>query len=106
MQSTSTRREQLCGITMLTASNRIEIKDQRFDSNVESQEFCNRLCVRLVAKTIKFTAIDFKYSIFDTCYMRDCVFDSCDFTGCRFVATNFHGSRFSGCKFDYATFER
>jgi hypothetical protein len=62
--------------------------------------------VRLVAKKIRFTSVDFKYSIFDACYMRDCEFNSCDFIGCRFVTTNFHGSKFAGCKFEYATFER
>ena len=66
----------------------------------------NQLFVRLVAKKKRFTKVDFTYSIFDGCNMRDCVFDSCNFTGCRFVSTNLYGSTFSGCMFDYATFER
>ncbi len=50
--------------------------------------------------------MDFKYCVFDGCYLRQCTFDSCDFTGCRFVGSSFHGSTFTGCKFDYAAFER
>ena len=50
--------------------------------------------------------MDFKYTIFDTCYFRNCVFDSCDFTGCRFSGTNLIGATFDGCKFDYVILER
>jgi uncharacterized protein YjbI with pentapeptide repeats len=91
---------------MLSDSNRVEQVDKKFDADVSSGEFVNQLFVRLVAKGKRFTKVDFKYSIFDTCYLRDCVFDSCDFTGCRFTGTNLHGSSFSGCKFDYSLFER
>ena len=66
----------------------------------------NHLFLRLGAKEKRFTRVDFRYSIFDTCYLRGCVFDSCDFTGCRFLGTSLYGSSFTGCKFDYAIFEK
>jgi len=91
---------------MISSSDRKHHTDEKFDSDVSNAEFRNRLFIRLVAKGKKFEKVDFKYSIFDTCYLRDCVFDSCDFTGCRFIGTNLYGSSFSGCKFDYAMFER
>lgn len=78
----------------------------RFDADCSYSRFANRLFQRLVAKKKRFEAVDFKYSIFETCYLRDCVFDSCDFTGCRFIGTNLAGSQFCGCTFNYATFER
>jgi hypothetical protein len=61
---------------------------------------------RLTAKGRHFKKVDFRYSVFEGSYLRDCTFDSCDFTGCRFAGTSFHGSSFVDCKFDYATFER
>lgn len=91
---------------MLSDSNRVTHVDKRFDEDVSDEQFSNRLFIRLVAKQKRFTNVDFKYSFFDSCYLRNCVFDSCDFTGCRFVGTNLDGSAFSGCRFDYATFER
>jgi len=91
---------------MLTDSHRIHEMDKKFDNDVENAKFINHLFVRLVAKGRRFVNVDFKYSIFDTSYLRNCVFDSCDFTGCRFVGTNFYGSGFTGCKFEYSTFER
>jgi hypothetical protein len=91
---------------MLSDSNRISQTDKIFDADASNELFSNYMFIRLVAKAKRFTRVDFKYSIFDSCYVRDCVFDSCDFTGCRFVGTNFHGSIFSGCKFDYATFDK
>ncbi|MBG1242213.1 pentapeptide repeat-containing protein [Nostoc sp. NZL] len=91
---------------MLSESNRVHQIDKKFDDNISNDKFMNHLFVRLVAKDKQFTKVDFKYSIFDTCYLRGCKFDSCDFTGCRFVGTNLHGAKFSGCKFEYSTFER
>ena len=91
---------------MLSDSNRIHESDKKFTDDVENTAFINRLFVRLVAKERRFVNVDFKYSIFDTCYLRKCTFDSCDFTGCRFVGSNFYGSKFSGCQFDYSNFER
>jgi len=91
---------------MFTPSNREKIEDQRVDADVERANLMNRLFVRLGAKERRFTKVDFRYSIFDTCYLRGCTFDSCDFTGCRFLATSLYGSHFIGCKFDYAIFER
>lgn len=80
--------------------------DVKIGSNVENKDCSNRLFIRLVSKGIRFEKVDFKYTIFDTCYLRNCVFDSCDFTGCRFMGSNLHGSSFSGCIFDYVYFER
>ena len=91
---------------MISESNRVHLVDKRCDGDVANTPISNHLLLRFVAKDKRFTKIDFKYSIFDTCYLRNCVFDSCDFTGCRFVATNLYGSTFSGCRFDYSTFER
>jgi hypothetical protein len=91
---------------MLSESGRVQQIDKKCDADVINGTLANQLFVRLVATNKHFTNVDFKYSIFDTCYLRNCRFDSCDFTGCRFVATNLHGSTFSGCKFEYSTFER
>jgi hypothetical protein len=91
---------------MLTDSKRIKVEDQRVNADVSAAPLSNRLFIRLVAKDITFTKVDFKYSIFDTCYLRRCRFDTCDFTGCRFTGTNLYGSQFAGCNFDYAVFER
>lgn len=91
---------------MLAEGNRVHQIDKWCNADVTDSAFINQLFVRLVAKKKRFTNVDFTYSIFDGCYMRDCVFDSCNFTGCRFASTNLYGSTFSGCTFDYASFER
>ena len=91
---------------MLVDSGRIEEKDKAIRLDLDRESLSNRTFVRLIAKERKFSNVDFRYSHFDACYLRNCVFDSCNFTGCRFVSSNFHGSSFVGCKFDYATFER
>ena len=91
---------------MLVDSNKIILTDKKFDANASGDSYSNHLFIRLVATKKIFANVDFKYSFFETCYLRDCQFDSCDFTGCRFLATNLHGSSFLGCKFDYASFER
>jgi Pentapeptide repeats (9 copies) len=91
---------------MLVASGKVVKTDQRFDVDEANSRFTNHVFVRLVAMRKSFTGVDFRYSLFDGCYLRDCHFDSCDFTGCRFVSTQLPGAKFSGCKFDYATFER
>ena len=91
---------------MLSDSHRVHETDKKIDDDVENAKFVNHLFVRLVAKGRRFVNVDFKYSIFDTAYLRNCTFDSCDFTGCRFVGTNLYGSSFTGCKFEYSNFER
>jgi hypothetical protein len=91
---------------MLIDNKKIIQTDNKFDADVSNERYSNHLFVRLVATKKKFTNVDFKYSFFDACYLRDCQFDSCDFIGCRFSGTSFHGSSFLGCKFDYASFER
>ncbi len=87
-------------------SGREELKDKKFTADIADKKYINKLFLRLVAKGIKFSNIDFKYCIFDGSYLRNCNFDSCDFTGFRFIGSNFVGSSFSGCKFDYATFDK
>jgi hypothetical protein len=91
---------------MLKDSTRVHSVDKWFDADETDSVFINHVFTRLIAKRRRFTRVDFKYAVFDACYLRDCVFDSCDFTGCRFVVSNLHGSTFPGCKFDYATFDR
>jgi Pentapeptide repeats (9 copies) len=91
---------------MLINSNKTVITDQRFDSDESNTHFSNHVFVRLVAMGRTFTKVNFRYTFFDDCYLRNCQFDSCDFTGCRFVNTQLPGAKFSGCKFDYATFEK
>jgi hypothetical protein len=87
-------------------SGREESKDQAIRSDISNTRLSNILFTRLVAKRRQFKRVDFKYSIFDACYLRDSSFDTCDFTGCRFISCNMHGATFSGCNFEYATFER
>ncbi len=91
---------------MLKDSTRVQFIDKWFDGDEAKSNFTNHMFTRLIAKGRRFTCVDFKYSVFEACYLRNCVFDSCDFTGCRFVASNLYGSTFPGCKFDYAIFER
>lgn len=91
---------------MPSPSNRKHHIDEKFESDLSYEEFTNRLLVRGVAKKIKFENVYFRYTIFDTCYLRSCVFVDCDFTGCRFTGTNALGSTFENCKFEYAVFER
>jgi hypothetical protein len=92
--------------TQFASSRRETLTDLKIEENLSDKKLKNLLFTRLVAKAKTFRNIDFRYTIFETCYLRNCVFDSCDFTGCRFAGSNFHGSSFSGCKFDYAWFER
>lgn len=91
---------------MLVDSGRRTETDKRFTADVTECSLSNRLFVRLVAKGRTFRKVDFKYSVFDGCYLRNCTFDSCDFTGCRFVNTNMHGAKFSGSNFQYASFDK
>ena len=91
---------------MPSSSNREHHIDILFDAGLSKEKFSNRLVIRGVAKDKKFTNVDFKYTIFDTCYFRLCTFEDCDFTGCRFLGSNLVRSTFQNCKFDYAVFER
>ena len=70
---------------MLINSNKTVITDQRFDSDESNSRFSNHVFVRLVAIGRIFTKVNFRYTFFDACYLRNCRFDSCDFTGCRFL---------------------
>lgn len=90
---------------MFTESGREHIVDKKVEENIDNQNLINKYFNRLVAKDIHFQNVDFRYTIFDRCYLRNCVFDSCNFTGCQFLNTNLYGATFEGCDFDYATFE-
>ncbi len=90
----------------MKSSNRVHIIDQYFDFDIEQENYSNHLFLRVAAKGKSFKDVDFRYTIFDTCYFRKCKFVSCDFVGCRFVGTSMVGSLFCGCKFDYTFFER
>lgn len=90
----------------LTDSHRVEHKDLAVRSNVASSNWSNLQLIRIVAIRKQFKEVDFRYTTFDSCYLRDCQFDSCNFTGAKFSGTNLHGATFIGCIFDYATFER
>jgi Pentapeptide repeats (8 copies) len=91
---------------MIKDSGRGVITDKKIDVDVDSESHINCLFIRLVAKKIRFSNIDFRYCIFDAVYLRNCIFDSCDFTGSRFLNSNLYGSSFNGCKFDYTTFDK
>lgn len=91
---------------MLIASGRVVETDMKIDADENGTRLLNRQFIRLVAIKRSFTRVDFRFSTFDACYLRDCHFDSCNFTGCRFLTTNLHGSNFSGCNFEYTTFEK
>ena len=91
---------------MLATNGRTRAEDQRFTADESDAKFTNHLFIRLVAKDKIFRRVDFKYCIFDGCYLRGCKFVQCDFTGCRFLSTNCVGSTFTSCEFAYATFER
>jgi len=91
---------------MTSPNNRQHHIDEKFEADLTDAVFSNRLLVRGVAKKRRFKNVNFRYTIFDTCYLRSCVFDDCDFTGCRFSGTNVLGSSFENCKFDYVVFER
>ncbi len=92
--------------TGLVPKKRTILTDQEWVQDVHDERFLDHIFQRVSAKKIRFTNVDFRYSTFDSCYLRTCTFDSCNFTGCRFVGTNLQGSTFSGCTFEYALFER
>lgn len=91
---------------MLILNSRTHLQDMKFDGDESNAQFTNYVFVRLVGKNITLSRVDFKYCIFDACYLRDCKFVACNFTGCRFLSTNFRGSTFSNCDFAYAVFDK
>jgi hypothetical protein len=91
---------------MISPSSRVRCEDQRFDADESDSTLSNYLFIRVSAKDKTFRNVDFKYCIFDGCYLRGCKFINCDFTGCKFVSTNFHASKFSNCEFAYVSFEK
>jgi hypothetical protein len=93
-------------VDLLRPTERQRVEDQSFRDNEAHSDYSNRLLVRVSAKGRTFDNVNFSYTTFDSCYLRNCVFLSCSFIGCRFVGVNFRGSTFSKCKFEYSTFER
>ena len=81
---------------MLVNSGKLVVTDQKFDSDESNSRFTNHVFSRLVAVGRTFKNVDFRYTVFDSCYLKKCSFDSCDFTGCRFVNTQLPGAKFSG----------
>lgn len=90
---------------MFSESGRENIVDSKIEEDIKEENLVNKYFDRLVAKDIHFQEVDFRYTIFDRCYLRNCVFESCNFTGCQFLNTNLYGAKFEGCGFQYATFE-
>lgn len=90
----------------LVPKRRTIVVDQEWAANLSEQSLTDHVFQRVSGKQILFTNVDFRYSTFDSCYLRSCTFVSCNFIGCRFIATNLRGSTFSGCDFEYAVFER
>ena len=84
----------------------VRCDDHRFDADESGTQYTHHLFIRLSAKNKTFTHVDFRYCVFDGCYLRGCRFVACDLTGCRFLSTSFHGSTFSDCQFAYASFEK
>lgn len=78
----------------------------RFAENESHVCYRNHIFVRLVAIAKTFTDVDFRFCVFDGCYLRDCKFLNCDFTGTKFSSSSFHGSSFTNCVFNYTTFEK
>ena len=91
---------------MFEESTRILAKDMWFKEDESHTSYENFVFIRLIAKERMFTKVSFKYTVFDSCYLRKCTFISCDFTGCRFTSSNLPGSTFDGCSFSYTIFEK
>lgn len=93
-------------VVKIDDSGRETLTDKKINSHISNEKFENRLFIRLIVKDKHFEKVSFKYTNFESSYLRGCKFDSCDFTGCKFVGTNFSGAKFIGCKFDYTIFEK
>lgn len=93
-------------VPQLDDSNREILTDKKINCDISNAKFENKLFIRLIIKNKKFENVSFKYTHFESSYLRKCTFDSCDFTGCKFIGTNFSGTIFIGCKFDYTIFEK
>lgn len=91
---------------MLKESSRRAETDKWVNSNLEDSKLCNVVFLRLIAKDKMFTNVDFSFSFFDNCYMRNCKFEGCNFTGTKFKECNLNNSRFNNCKFEYAVFDK
>ncbi|WP_343558993.1 pentapeptide repeat-containing protein [Sphingobacterium sp.] len=90
----------------MKSNGRERFEDQIIDSNLENENFHNKLFIRVGAKGRIFKNVDFSHTYFDNCYFRNIQFDSCVFQGCKFNNCNFQSSSFSGSNFEYSTFEK
>ena len=59
---------------MLIDSGRVKLSDRKIHSSVNDENFVNKLFERLVANSVTFKNVDFRYCIFDAAYLRDCHF--------------------------------
>lgn len=80
------------------------LTDQAVAYDLKDADLHNCQFQRLVAVNKRFTKCTFRYSEFDSAYLRNCMFDSCDFTGCTFRDANLRGTQFNGCNFEYTRF--
>ena len=67
--------------TGLVPKKRTILTDQEWVQDVHDERFLDHIFQRVSAKKIRFANVDFRYSTFDSCYLRTCTFDSCNFTG-------------------------
>lgn len=93
---------------MTTAIDHIksEFIDKEIQANVQRESFVQHQLTRVHAVGRTFTEVDFKQSVIQSCYFRNCSFIRCDFTGAQIKDTNLKGSTFSDCKFLYTTWEK
>ena len=87
-------------------SNRERFEDKIIDSNLDNNQFHNKLFVRVGAKDKHFKNVDFSHTYFEHSYFRNCTFDNCNFNGCKFINSNFIGSSFPGSQFEYSSFDK
>ncbi|MFT3880401.1 MAG: pentapeptide repeat-containing protein [Gemmatales bacterium] len=83
-----------------------KIEDIEIQSDLANVPLSKIHFSRIYGKDLTFHNVDFKYSIFDDCYLRNCKFIGCDFTGATFKSSNLRGTHFSGCAFRYSSWEK
>lgn len=86
--SSNPENDEASPVSQLIDSGKRTLKDKKFDGNGSELKFINYDFVRLVAVKKKFESCDFRYSVFDEGYLRNCHFEKCNFTGARFKNSN------------------
>lgn len=66
----------------------------------------NKELFELNALNTVFENCDFRYSVFDSSYLRNATFKNCRFDGARFVECNLRNASFYKCDFKYVLFRR